>query len=152
MSQSLTQLWIHLVFSTKNRKRVFRNKHDRNRIFSYLAGITQAQKCHPKIVGGHEDHIHMLFLLDKNLPLSIFVQKIKSSSSKWIKQLENKQYENFEWQIGYSAFSVSHSAVSEVYSYILNQEIHHAKRDFQNELLQMLCVNEINFDEKYLWN
>ncbi len=154
MYQSLSQLWIHLVFSTKDRRPIFIDKTVRTRLFEYLAKGCHAQGCYPKIIGGHVDHVHLLFLLPRNMSLSTLVRELKATSSKWIKKIdpENKNFNQFAWQSGYSAFSVSHSAVAKVYLYILKQEEHHQKKNYRDELLKFLKINEINFDEKYLWD
>ena len=107
-----------------------------------------------RVVGGHTDHVHILCALSKTLSLSTLVREVKSSSSKWIKQLDpiDYRYRKFQWQSGYSAFSVSHSIIDRVNNYILRQEEHHKKISYKDELLKLLSINEIEFNEQYLWN
>ena len=153
MSQSLSQQWIHIIFSTKNRYPFFQTAALRERIYDYMAGICRAQKCHAAIIGGVEDHIHMLVHLNKNLALSAFIEEVKSSCSKWIKTLDDHSNElnKFYWQAGYAAFSVSQSQLEIVTQYIKNQEEHHKNRNFQDELRKFLSQHNVNFDERYLW-
>ena len=153
MSQSLSQIWIHLIFSTKGRDPVFTERSRRCNVHQYLAKTCRNLGCPAEIVGGYTDHVHILCVLAKTITLAKFVCELKSSSSKWIKSLEkgNIHYEKFQWQTGYSAFSVSHSSVERVYNYILNQDSHHQKQNYQEELLKFFLVNDVKFDEDYLW-
>lgn len=154
MSQSLSQMWVHLIFSTKGRIPVFTDWTLRDRVHKYLAKSCNNLGCPAKIVGGYTDHVHILCAWAKTITLAKLVCEIKSSSSKWIKSLsnDNYQYEKFQWQTGYSAFSVSHSVVERVYNYILKQDLHHQKQNYQDELLKLLLVNNITFDVTYLWD
>lgn len=153
MSQSLSQLWIHIVFSTKNRYPFLKDLPLRERIYDYMASICSAQNCHTAIIGGTEDHVHFLTKLHKNISLSAFVEEVKKSSSKWIKTLHdsNNELDNFYWQRGYAAFSVSQSQMEIVKEYIKNQEKHHKKRNFQDELRQLLIQHSVSYEEKYIW-
>ena len=75
---------------------------------------------------------------------------MKANSSRWIHE-QFPQKRHFAWQRGYSAFSVSHSNLDSVYQYIVNQEEHHRRQSFEDELLSLLKKNELEFEEKYLW-
>ncbi len=151
MSQTLVQLWTHIVFSTQNRYPFLKTSALRVRTYDYIASICRAQNCHAVIIGGTEDHIHLLVQLHKNMALSDFVEEIKKSCSKWIKTLGDHELKKFYWQRGYAAFSVSQSQVERVKQYIQNQEEHHKKKNFQDELRKFLNQHGVNYDERYLW-
>ena len=150
MPQSLVHNYIHITFSTKNRY-PFIDKNIRNELFSYLSGICKKQECYPVIVGGYNDHIHILCLLSQKIALMKLIEQIKSHSSKWIKT-KGEQYQNFYWQRGYGAFSVNPAQIKIVEDYIKNQEKHHQKRSFQDEYRAFLKKYKIDFNEKYVWD
>src|SRR3990170_6028018 len=116
MPQSLAKNTIHLIFSTKGRRAWLKNEV-RPRLFAYLAGIFQQWESPAIVIGGHDDHVHSLFLLSKNHPLKRIVEEVKKGSSKWIKTLGSELAE-FSWQNGHGAFSVSESNVADVKTYI----------------------------------
>ena len=153
MSQSLSQLWIHIVVSTKNRYSFLKNLSLRERIYDYMASICSTLNCHTTIIGGTEDHVHFLTKLHKSIALSALIEEVKKSSSKWIKTLHdsNNELDHFYWQRGYAAFSVSQSQIENVKEYIKNQETHHKKRSFQDELRQFLIQHSVPYEEKYIW-
>ncbi len=96
------------------------------------------------------DHVHVLLELHRTVSLSDLVGSIKSESSKWIKR--QKGVSNFAWQSGYGAFSVSQSNLQDVESYIANQEMHHTKITFQDELRTFFRKHQVKFDEQYVWD
>jgi REP element-mobilizing transposase RayT len=102
-------------------------------------------------VGGTEDHVHILCIQNKTMNVSDLVKKIKTDTSKWIKTKPSVP-NDFHWQSGYAAFSVSQSDVEKVAIYIRNQVKHHETMTFQDELRTLLNRYEIDFDEKYLWD
>jgi len=150
MSQSLAKNTIHLVFSTKDR-RPWLKDDVRPRLFAYLAGVFQQCESPAIVIGGHDDHVHALFLLSKNQPLAGVVEEVKKGSSKWMKTL-GEQMAGFSWQHGYGAFSVSESNVSEVRTYIERQADHHRRMTLQDELRQLFARHGIKVDERYLWS
>ena len=150
MSQSLAKNTIHLIFSTQDR-RPWLKESVRPAIYSYLAGIFQKWESPAIIVGGYDDHVHCLFLLNKNHPLKKIVEEVKKGSSKWIKTLGDGPAE-FSWQNGYGAFSVSESNVREVKDYISRQAEHHRRTTFQDELRQLLARHGIAANERYIWS
>jgi putative transposase len=103
------------------------------------------------VIGGVEDHVHALFSLSKNHALEKIVEEVKKGSSKWMKN-EGPRIPEFFWQRGYAAFSVSQSMVEAVKRYIQNQEKHHRKMSFQDELRELFQRHDIEFDERYLWD
>ena len=118
---------------------------------SYLAKILKANHCPTLLVGGASDHVHLLFVLSKNHSIASIVWAIKRSSSKWVKT-QGASLRKFHWQEGYGAFSVSQSDVERVERYIVNQEIHHKRKTFQDEFRGFLTKYEIDFDERYVWD
>ncbi len=150
MSQSLTKNLIHLVYGTKHRRRWISKDH-RMSLFAYQAGILEEWDSPAIVIGGVEDHVHALFALSKNHPLKKIVEEMKKGSSKWMK-VDGPKNPDFYWQAGYGAFSVSHSNLLEVKRYIENQDEHHLKMTFQEELRLLLHRHEIDFDERFVWD
>lgn len=150
MAQSLSRIWSHLVFSTKDRHPFLSDGDARNQLFAYMATILRNHDCPTLQIGGAPDHIHALFLLSKNCSIAQIVYEVKRSSSKWIKT-QGQTYEKFHWQSGYGAFSVSQSHVEQVRRYILKQEQHHRKTTFQDEYREFLRRYDVDYDERYVW-
>ena len=137
------------MFSTKHRK-PFIHESIEQELHAYLGGICKNLECHPIIVGGYTDHIHILCMLSKKIALMKLLEEVKSHSSKWIKT-KGDEYANFYWQDGYGAFTYSKSHVDEVVKYVLNQPEYHKKQSFRDEYHLFLKVFEIEYDEKYLF-
>jgi len=150
MPQSLIKNYIHLVFSTKNRQ-PFLDSGIQQELFSYLGGICNHLDCNPVQIGGYFDHVHLLFLLSKKLPLIKLVEDVKSHSSKWIKT-KGIAYKDVYWQSGYGAFSVNPSEVDVVSTYIKNQHAHHINKTFQDEFRAFLKKYQVEYDERYVWD
>ncbi len=150
MAQSLSRIWSHLIFSTKDRHPFLSVSDVRNQLFAYMATIIRNHDCPTLQIGGAPDHIHALFLLSKNCAIAQIVYEVKRSSSKWIKT-QGQIYEKFHWQSGYGAFSVSQSHVEQVRRYILKQEQHHRKITFQDEYREFLRRYDVDYDERYVW-
>ena len=151
MAQSLSRLWTHLIFSTKNRLPFLSDKTIRTDMHAYLAKVLREQDCETLIVGGVEDHIHALFALSRTHSIAAVVKEIKRTSSGWVKELSPKQQE-FYWQLGYGAFSVSQSNLEEIISYIERQEQHHKRETYQDEYRAFLKAYSIAYDERYVWD
>ena len=150
MSQSLTQLYVHLVFSTKNRDHSIISSIQPE-LYSYMGGILNNIDCSPIQIGGMTDHMHVLCCLSKKITLIKMIEELKRSSSKWIKT-KGETFSSFYWQDGYGAFSVGYSQIEEVKKYILNQNDHHKKIPFQNEYRNFLKKYNADFDERYVWD
>jgi putative transposase len=105
---------------------------------------------HPLQVGGVADHVHLLFQLKPAMALSDLMQHVKASSSKWIKD-GNRIPRWSGWQEGYAAFTVSESQIERLRTYVANQESHHRRRDFKEELRALLNKHGIEFDEQRIW-
>jgi len=146
---TFTQFYIQLVFSPLHREYLL-NSEMRPHVFSYMSGILTHLRHKSIIINGIEDHVHLFLGLNPDISVSDTVREIKRSSSLFINQ--NKYFKGkFEWQSGYGGFSYSHSQVSKVYNYILNQESHHKKRSFREEYLDFLNKYEIKFEDQYLF-
>jgi putative transposase len=149
--QSLAQLYVHIVFSTKNRQPFLTDRAFRERTHVYLKGVCDHQGSPSLRVGGTEDHVHILCRLSKTLDLSTLIREMKRDSSKWIKDT-NLSLADFYWQNGYGAFSVSPSHVPALVEYIMNQEEHHRRETFQDEFRRLCKKYGIEIDERYVWD
>lgn len=147
MGRTYTKLIAHIVFSTKNRKPLIEDAW-KGDLFSYLAGILQKRKCFVHAIGGVADHIHLVLRYPAEHSIAEIVRDVKTNSSLWRHQKGDRL---FQWQRGYSVFSVSESALNAVVKYVENQESHHRKMTFQDELLLFLKKHGIEPDLKYLW-
>lgn len=150
MPQSLNSVYIHLVFSTKNRKPLIDDQISFE-LFNYLGGICKIAGSNPVQVGGYRDHVHILCRLSKIVTLPKFIEELKKRSSKWIKT-KGEQYSEFYWQEGYCAISVRPDEIEKLTRYIKNQMKHHQKKQFKDELLAFLNKFNVVYDEKYLWD
>src|SRR5258707_33752 len=120
MSQSLSNVIVHIVFSTKDRLPLLRDSSIRGQMHSELGGTSKTLKCPPIIIGGVEDHIHLLARQSRTITLSVWVKELKRVTSIWIKE-QSPEFRDFAWQSGYGAFSVSQSQLVKVIEYIRNQ-------------------------------
>ncbi|MCX7049226.1 MAG: transposase [Candidatus Sumerlaeota bacterium] len=150
MSQSLAQLYTHLIFSTKCRIPLI-DASISPKLWAYIGGILRNLDSPSIEIGGFQDHIHILYSQSKNYALKTVLEEIKKSSSKWIKT-QGASYKKFYWQGGYGAFSVSPSRLESVRRYIRNQEAHHKKMTFQDEYRQFMKEYNLAFDEQYGWD
>ena len=152
MSQSLAQIYLHLVFSTKYRKPFLNDKELAERTHAYLAGACKSLNSPSLIVGGVEDHVHILFFRQsKNIALKTLVGELKRESSKWIKT-QSSNLSEFYWQGGYGAFSISPSHVRALIRYIANQQEHHKTETFQDEFRRLCNKYGLEIDERYVWD
>jgi putative transposase len=149
MPQSLARVLLHLVFSTKNRVPLLQSQQLRSEVHAYLTATLQSQDCDPVQVGGVADHVHLLFGLSRAISLAELVKHLKTSSTKMIRE---KGHGGFSWQTGYGAFSVSESNKNSVIAYIVDQEVHHRKMTFQEEIRALLKKHSVRFDERYVWD
>jgi REP element-mobilizing transposase RayT len=150
MPQSLAKVYLHLVFSTKNREPIIVDEW-RDELFHVLGGAANNIGCQSLIVGGVADHVHMLFQLSRTLSISDAAGRIKSSSSGWVND-HKKPRQHFNWQAGYATFSVSQSNVEDVREYIRKQPERHASQSFQDELREWLRRYDLEWDERYVWD
>ncbi len=150
MPQSLSAVYIHLVFSTKNREPLLRDEQMRASLHSELGGISKKLECPPIITGGMEDHIHLLARFGRTITQAEWVKELKRVSNLWLK--EQFQLSAFEWQGGYADFSVSQSNLEQVKRYIVTQDEHHKKRSFQDEVRELLQRHRMEWNERYIWD
>lgn len=151
MPQSLAKILIHSVFSTKDRRPLLREKTLRDELHNYIGGILNKLDCQPVIVGGVEDHMHLLCALSRTCQASDMIKEVKRGSSLWLKA-KSMDLHDFSWQSGYGIFSIGFSQIEAVRGYIARQEEHHRKVSFQDEFRELLRRYEIDFDEKYVWD
>jgi len=150
MSQSLSNVLIHIVFSTKKRKNYI-NKELQKELYAYITTVCKEHESPVQKIGGISDHIHILIALSRSITVAKLVREIKTSSSRWIKT-KGGYYQFFSWQNGYGAFSIGHSGIQKCIRYIADQQEHHKRISFQEEFLKLLKKYQVEFDEKYLWN
>ena len=149
MPQSLSHIYIHLVFSTKNRQPLISESVAPD-LYAYMATVFHDEcRSTAKLIGGVEDHIHALFNLSRTWCIADVVEAVKTSTSKWIKTQGVRQ---FSWQSGYGAFSVSRSNIEAVEHYIRNQREHHRRQDFKDEFRGLLKKHDVEYDEGYVWD
>lgn len=146
MPQSLSQIYVHAIFSTKNREPVLLDPW-RDELFTMLGGIANNIGCQTMLVGGVADHVHHLFRLSRTITLADAVGRLKSNSSLWVNQHQTGGVP-FHWQSGHAAFSVSQSKVETVREYIRRQPEHHQTVSFREELRTWLREYEIEWDER----
>ena len=150
MPQSLTQLYAHIIFSTKNRES-FLDAEVRPRVHGCLATLVRDLESSFVVVGGVADHVHILFDQGKMRTPVAIVEHVKKESSKFVKTL-GARYEKFYWQRGYGLFSVSPIHRAEVETYVRSQEEHHLTKSFQEEYRGFLKRYAIDYDERYVWD
>jgi REP element-mobilizing transposase RayT len=150
MPQSLAQLYVHLIFSTKNRER-WLTPDIRPEVHAYMGGILNRHDCMPVEINSEPDHVHILFRLGRTIAVSEAVANVKKGTTDWLRA-RSPEFAGFYWQGGYGAFSVSQSGVEEVRAYIREQQEHHRRRTFQEEFLEFLRRYGVDYDERYLWD
>ncbi|NNC88987.1 MAG: IS200/IS605 family transposase [Akkermansiaceae bacterium] len=147
MSSTCLSLHYHLVFSTKERY-PFLDGEWRSRLHEYLGGAVRRLGAQSRICGGVADHVHLLCDLKATHRLSDFMRELKKGSSGWIK--DEIGISKFAWQEGYSAFTVSATSLDSAREYVANQEEHHRKKSFREELVEFLERAGVEFDPRYL--
>jgi len=148
MANSYTNCLYHVVFSTKERK-PWLTPEVRNRLWPYLGGLARARGMVPLIVGGYSDHTHLLLIIPTTQSPAKSIQEIKANSSKWLHE-NFSDLAGFGWQEGYGAFTIGESQKENTIRYIANQEEHHRKVSFHEEIIAFMKKNNIEYDEKYL--
>lgn len=143
-----TQILYQIVFSTKYRQPVLLQEQ-RPELYKYIWGILQNKKCHLYRIGGVEDHMHIVTHIHPSVALASLVKDIKVASSGYIKSAN--YFPGFEgWQNGYAAFTYAIEAKDNLIQYVKNQEAHHARKTFVEELQELLLEHQVAFDERYL--
>lgn len=150
MPQSLSNILVHLVFSTKDRLPLL-GESIREKLHAFLAGVARAAGCECFRVGGVADHVHLAVRLSRTITVAQLIEDLKTSSSKWIKE-QSAKLAGFAWQRGYGAFSVGLGDRQVLLDYIDNQTEHHRTRTFQEEFRAFLKKYDISYDERYVWD
>lgn len=150
MPQSLDNVLLHLVFSTKDRAPVLSDPL-RPALHAYLATVARNAGCGCPRVGGVADHVHLAIQFTRTLTIAALVEELKTSSSKWLKT-QSPELSGFAWQRGYGVFSVGPSDLGALLHYIDHQAEHHRTRTFQEEYRAFLTKYGVAFDERYVWD
>jgi REP element-mobilizing transposase RayT len=151
MPQSLAAVYLHLVFSTKERRLFLQDRAMREELHKYIGGVSKTLECAPIRIGGVEDHVHVLARFGRTLSIAEWVKELKRLSSIWVHE-RGPLHAGFQWQNGYGVFSVSRSKLDDVTAYVEGQEDHHRRMSFQDELRAMLRKHGMEYDERYLWD
>ena len=150
MPQSLSAVYIHLVFSTKDRFPFLTDEGLQRDLHAYLGETSKRLDCPPIRVGGIVDHVHLLARFGRTITQAEWVKELKRVSNGWLKT-QGGLYE-FQWQAGYADFSVSASNLDQVKQYIENQKEHHRRMGFQDEVRKLLRRHHMEWDESYIWD
>ncbi len=150
MASTLTNLIVHVVFSTKQREPVL-HLNNRATLYKYIGGIIRGEGGALLSIGGTSDHVHLLLKIPASAAVSDVLRKLKSNASKWMNE-QQWCSASFSWQRGYAAFSVSRSMVSIVSGYIENQEAHHQSSSFKEELIALLEKHGVEYEERYVFD
>lgn len=150
MADSYSKMYVHYVITVKRREPLL-HKDWREEVFKYISGIITAKEQKSIIVNGVEDHVHVFVGIKPTMLACDLIRDIKNNSSKFINEGKFLDKE-FRWQAGYGAFTYGHSQVETIYKYILNQVSHHEKKSFKDEYIELLIKNEIEYNEKYLFD
>ena len=149
MPNTYTQIYIHIVFAVKGRQPLIPKEH-KTELHRYITGIITNKKQKVIQINSMPDHIHILVGMAPEAALTDLVRDIKANSSKFINK-KRWVVGRFEWQIGFSAFSYSHSQLDAVASYIRNQEKHHTTKTFKEEYLEFLDLFNVSYDKRYVF-
>jgi len=150
MANTYSNLLYHIVFSTKQRLPLILPEWQ-TELYQYIGGIIRNERGSLIEIGGTKDHVHLIVKLKTDRILSDLLRHIKGGSSKWLNEgLVNQA--KFAWQDGYGAFTVSESQLGKLVEYVRNQEAHHRIKTFQEEYLDFLKLNAVEYVEKYLWD
>jgi len=150
MSGKYLSLLVHFTWSTKGRQPWLKTDM-RDDLYSYIGGIMKNKRAKLIAAGGMYDHVHLCASMPSTITVADFVNAVKAKSSRWIHDSYG-QLRDFAWQEGYGAFSVSKSEEGKVVRYISNQQNHHRKRTFKEELIELLKKHEIPYDSRYIWD
>jgi REP element-mobilizing transposase RayT len=148
MAHTYTSLRIHCLFSTKGRTKTI-SREWRADLWAYMGGIARANGMKAIAIGGTADHVHLLLSIPPTMAVAKALQLIKAGSSKWVH--EKTRNKLFVWQEAYAAFTIGVSQVEATVRYIRNQEAHHTKKGFEEELVQFLKRHGIDYDPRYVF-
>ena len=151
MPQSLAQIYLHIVFSTKDRRPLLQDSSLRDEMHNYLGGVCNNLGCPVLRVGGVADHVHLLCRFGRTITIADLIMELKCESSKWAKT-KSPSLQDFHWQKGYGVFSISPAHVESLRVYIATQEEHHRVATFQDEFRRLLTKFGLEWDERYVWD
>ena len=147
MSHTYISDLVHCVFSTKQRRNLI-SDDVRDDLWAFLGGVARKNGFKALIVGGTENHVHILLSLPATMSLAKAMQLVKGASSRWMNE---KGLGDFAWQEGYGAFTVGISQKEHTMAYIRSQAEHHRKRSFEEEFLGFLKKHGVEYDPQYVW-
>ena len=150
MSQSLSLVIVHVIFSTKDRERWI-TPSMRPRLHAYLAETARGLGCMAYRVGGVSDHVHLALTLPRTLMQCDLIKELKTSCTRWLHK-QDRELAGFSWQRGYGIFSIGKSQLPALITYVDGQEEHHRTRSFQDEFRTLLRKYGVEFDEAYVWD
>jgi len=150
MPQSLSAVYIHLIFSTKQRLPYLKDEPIQRDLHAYLGESSKRLDCPPIRVGGVEDHVHLLSRFGRTITKAEWIKELKRVSNGWLKT--EGRLRDFQWQAGYADFSVSASQLETVKRYIENQKEHHGRLSYQDEVRKFLKKYSMEWDERYIWD
>jgi putative transposase len=145
MPHSFNKIWIHAIWSTKNREPLISEKVE-NKIHNILRDELIELGCPVRIINGMPDHVHSLFLLNPQKSVTDIIKYTKGSSSHSINE-QSLIAKKFAWQTGYAGYSVSESRLENDFQYIKNQKQHHQKKTFMQEYEELMKLHRINVTE-----
>lgn len=148
MSQTLTRLLVHVVFSTRHRELLITEQIEPD-LFAFIGGICRHRESALLAAGAAPDHVHLLISLAKTEALSNLMLNVKRDSSVWMK---DRGLTAFSWQDGYAAFTIGQSGVDALKAYIADQRRHHRNTSFQDEVRALCAKYGVSIDERYVWD
>ena len=151
MPQSLARIWLHIVFSTADRRADLQRDGFRDEMLRMIGHQVNETGCTAVRTGGWHDHVHLVCGLSRTVTVASLVEHVKVETSKWAKKATHG-IATFSWQSGYGAFSVSQSNLTTVVDYVDNQPAHHKQRTFQDEFRELCARHELEIDERYVWD
>lgn len=150
MAQSLSQIYLHIVFHTKY-DGITLLEDDCPKMFAYMDGIIVNKGSSVIQIGGRPDHIHILCTLPRTISVADLVEDIKKCSTKWVKTVDER-YAKFAWQGGYGVFSICASQLEKARNYVLNQKEHHKKKTFRDEYEELLRHYNVDYNPEYAFS
>ena len=150
MANTFSQIYIHIIFSTKGRNKIIHAAF-RDELFKYIPGFIKRKGQTPLAVNGTSDHVHICAGLKPEKAVADLVRDIKHFSTRFVNEKKLSGMK-FYWQEGYAAFSYSHSQIDSVIKYIINQEKHHKTKSFREEHRELLDKFNVQYDERFLFD
>lgn len=146
MSHTYYKIWIHLIWGTKDKQPLLKDEF-RHLVFQHIREkVADIEGVQLDMINGVVNHAHSLISLNPKYAISKIVNLLKGESSHWINSNDFLKVK-FAWQRGFSAFSVSESAVTTIRAYIANQEEHHRKISFREEVERLYKLHKIQWDK-----